>query len=172
MNLGPHYFYLSVFQCFDRFRKTKFKVSHKLKHRLYGLQHNKPCRKLLEDSMTFSHLGHYSSKLITPITAWKVNLYCDLYQCPVSFFFPFPMFSQFNVKHHWDSSLYLSYKLSLLCSESTDMLFKILDVNCSYSFRLSIFKTRKLILFKKFSILIQSISSATKCNRKMFVLNI
>lgn len=69
MNLKPHY----AFLCQDfsalksKFRKRKSKLSYKLRHRLYNLQHDfKPCGKLSGDSMTPFRLGHDSSTLITP----------------------------------------------------------------------------------------------------------
>lgn len=130
---------LSGFQCFDTLRKTKFKVSHKLRHRLYGLQHDfKPHRKLLGDSMTSFHLGHYSSKLITHHT-WKKNMHCDLYQCPHFSLLPFPCGLPFNVKHHWDILPFTLLASCIFIVQRVSVCSKILDVYCSYSYRLSYF---------------------------------
>ena len=41
-------------------------------------------------------LAYYSSKLITPTTSWKANLYCDLYRGPSFSFFFFSLYPYFH----------------------------------------------------------------------------
>lgn len=98
-----------------------FKVSDKLRHRSYMVCNVMNSAELLGDTMT---LAYYSSKLITPTTSWKANLYCDLYRGPSFSFFSFPFTHVFTVqcKAPRHSSLYLSYRSSFLCSESRAML--------------------------------------------------
>lgn len=122
MNLEPHYFYLC--QDFSALIHSGKQVQslYKLRHRWCGLQHDKPGRKPLGDRLAFSHLGHYSSKLITPPPHGRQT-------CPMisigafTFLCPFPHVSATQCKAtQRHASLYFPDKSSFLCSENTDML--------------------------------------------------
>lgn len=107
-----------------------------------------------------------------PNTAWKEDMYCDLYQCPRFSFFPLSPFFSHSMQRTTET-LYLSYKLSFLCSESINMFQNtrcLLQLFIQAEFFL---RQGKWCLKKKKSlILIPPTSSATKCNTKMFLKNI
>lgn len=119
--------------------------------------------------MTPFHLSHYSSKFITlPLHGRKICTVISV-SVLVFLFFPFTHVLAIQCKELLRHSfLYLSYKLSLFCSESIDMFQNTrcllqLFIQAEFFF----FKTRKVVFLKKSLILITSTSSATKCNTKI-----